>query len=71
MFFKVINKIEYTILTAYHPVSIKRPVLNFWQKSLLKVLYDRKNEGLNILSTRSYNRMVRVVIWSFIILIHK
>ena len=49
MFFKVINKKEYTILTAYHPVSIKRPVLNFLQKSLLEVLYDRKIEGLNTL----------------------
>ena len=62
MFFKVIKKIKYTILTAYRPVSIKRPVLNFLQKSLLKVLYDRKNEGLNTLSTRSYNRVVRVLL---------
>ena len=43
-------------LTAYRPVSIKRPGLIFLQKSLLNVRYDRKNEGLNILSTRSYNR---------------
>ena len=42
-------------------VSIKRPGLNFPQKSLLNVRYDRKNAGLNILSTRSYNRVVRVL----------
>ena len=35
-------------LTAYRPVSIKRPGLIFFQKSLLIVPYDRKNEGLNI-----------------------
>jgi hypothetical protein len=50
-----------TYLTAYRPVSIKRPDLNFSQKSLLNVRYDRENEDLNILSTRSYNRMVRVL----------
>ena len=55
------TKAESHILTVYRPVSIKRPVLNFLQKSLLNVRYDRKNEGLNILSTRSYNRMVRVL----------
>ena len=54
------TKSEYHILTAYRPVSIKRPVLNFLQKSLLNVQYDQKNEGLNILLYRSYNRMVRV-----------
>ena len=43
-----------------YPVSIKRPGLKFLEKSLLNVPYDRKNEGLNILSYRSYNRMVRV-----------
>ena len=32
----------------------------FFQKYLLNVPYDCKNEGLNILSYRSYNRMVRV-----------
>ena len=51
---------NFWILTVYCTVSIKRPHLNFFQKSLLNVRYDRKNEGLNILSTRSYNRVVRV-----------
>ena len=51
---------NFWILTVYRTVSIKRPHLNFFQKSLLNVRYDRKNEGLNILSTRSYNRVVRV-----------
>ena len=49
-------------ITAYRTVSIKRPGWIFSQKSLLNVWYDRKNEGLNILSNRSYNRMVRVLI---------
>ena len=40
--------------------SIKRHGLNFFQKSLLNVQYDQKNEGLHILSNWSYNRMVRV-----------
>ena len=44
-------------IAAYRTVSIKRPDLIFFQKSLR---YDRKKEGLNILSTQSYNRMVRV-----------
>ena len=52
---------NFWILTVYRTVSIKRPRLIFFQKSLLNVRYDRKNEGLNILSTRSYNRVVRVV----------
>ena len=47
--------------SIYRTVSIKRPDFTFFQKSLLNVPYDRKNEGLNILSTRSYNRMVRVI----------
>ena len=47
-------------LRAYRTVSIKRPGLIFFKKSLLNVPYDRKKEGLNILSYRSYNRMVRV-----------
>ena len=51
---------NFWILTVYRTVSIKRPRLIFFQKSLLNVRYDRKNEGLNILSTRSYNRVVRV-----------
>ena len=46
--------------TANRTVSIKRPGLEFLQKSLLNVPYDRKNEGLNILSNRSYNRVMRV-----------
>ena len=50
-----------SVTCAYRPVSIKQPGLNFLQKSLLNVRYDRKNEGLNILSYRSYNRMVRVI----------
>ena len=33
----------------YHTVSIKRPDLNFFQKSLLNVWYDPKNDCLNIL----------------------
>ena len=49
-----------TYLTVYCTVSIKRPGLIFFQKSLLNVRYDRKNEGLCILSNRSHNRMVRV-----------
>ena len=48
------------LLAAYRPVSIKRPDLNFLKKSLFNVRYDRKNECLNILSYRSYNRVVRV-----------
>ena len=46
--------------SIYRTVSIKRPYLIFFQKSLLNVPYDRKKEGLNILSYRSYNRVVRV-----------
>ena len=49
--------------TAYHIVSIKRPGLEFLQKSLLNVPYDRKNVGLNILSYRTYNRVMRVSRW--------
>ena len=49
-------------LTAYRPVSIRRPGLEFLKKSLLNVRYDWKNEGLNILSNRSYNRVMRVLI---------
>jgi hypothetical protein len=30
------------------------------QKSLLNVPYDQKKEGLNILSNRFYNRVMRV-----------
>ena len=41
--------------------SIKRPGLTFFKKSLLNVPYDRKNEGLNILLYRSYNRVMRVI----------
>ena len=52
---------NFWILTVYRTVSIKRPRLIFFLKSLLNVRYDRKNEGLNILSTRSYNRVVRVL----------
>ena len=51
-----------TFQTVYRTVSIKRPGLKFFQKSLLHVRYDRKYEGLNILSTRPYNRMVRVTV---------
>ena len=40
--------------------SIKRPGFEFYKKSLLNVPYDRKKEGVNILSYRSYNRVVRV-----------
>ena len=47
--------------SIYRTVSIKRPYLIFFQKSLLNVPYDRKKEGLNILSYRSYNRVVRVL----------
>ena len=47
-------------IRAYRTVSIKRPGLIFFRKSLLKLQYDRKNEGLNILSNWSYNRMVKV-----------
>ena len=50
----------FLFLTAYRPVSIKRPGLIFFQKSLSNVPYDRKNEGLNILLYRSYNRVMRV-----------
>ena len=52
--------LAFTTFLAYRTVSIKRPGLTFFQKSLLNVPYDRKNEGLDILSYRSYNRMVRV-----------
>ena len=48
--------------SIYRTVSIKRPYLIFFQKSLLNVPYDRKKEDLNILSYRSYNRVVRVLI---------
>ena len=54
-------------LTAYRPVSIKRPVWNFLKRSLLNVRYDQKNEGLNILLTQSYNRVVRVGTYDFMI----
>ena len=56
---KMIDKYDQNFLdiAAYRTVSIKRPDLIFFQKSLR---YDRKKEGLNILSTRSYNRVVRV-----------
>ena len=47
-------------IAAYRTVSIKRPGLEFLQKSLLNVPYDRKNVGLNILSYRTYNRVMRV-----------
>ena len=50
--------------SIYRTVSIKRPYLIFFQKSLLNVPYDRKKEGLNILSYRSYNRVVRVCLWT-------
>ena len=53
--------LAFTTFLAYRTVSIKRPGLTFFQKSLLNVPYDRKNEGLNILAYRSYNRMVRVL----------
>ena len=51
--------------SIYRTVSIKRPYLIFFQKSLLNVPYDRKKEGLNILSYRSYNRVVRVMTFDF------
>ena len=46
--------------TAYCTVSIKRPGLEFLQKSLSNIPYDQKNEGLNHLLNRSYNRVMRV-----------
>ena len=54
----------YRDIKAYCTVSIKRPGLIFFQKSLSNVQYDQKNEGLNILSNWSYNRMVRVGLFS-------
>ena len=47
--------------TAYRTVSIKRPGLEFLQKSLLNVPYNQKNVGLDILSFSTYNRVMRVV----------
>ena len=35
--------------------------LNFFKKSLLNVQYDLKNQGLNILTILSYNRVMRVL----------
>ena len=46
--------------STYRTLSTPRPYFIFFQKSLLNVLYDRKKEGLNILSYRSYNRVVRI-----------
>ena len=65
-FFKrYLSKIQFNLKykgpeTAYHTVSIKRPGLEFLQKSLLNVLYDLKNGGLNTLSYRTYKRVMRV-----------
>ena len=56
---EVIQKF-WDLWTVYCTVSIKRPGFKFFQKSLLNLPYDPKNEGLNILLYRSYNRMMRV-----------
>ena len=46
--------------TSKRTVSIKRHGLNFFKKSLLNVLYDLKNQGLNALTSVSCNRVMRV-----------
>ena len=51
--------------TSKRTVSIKRHGLNFFKKSLLNILYDLKNQGLNILKSVSYNRVMRVPTISF------
>ena len=57
------DDVTYTVPYSHHSIkrtgSIKRPGLEFFKNSLLSVPYDRKNEGLNILSYRSYNRVMR------------
>ena len=58
---------KFALFMVYCIVSIKRPGLKFFQKSLLKVPYNWKNEGLNILSNRIVdkldNKVMRVIVF--------
>ena len=49
---------------VYCTVSIKLPALTSSKNFLSNVPYDWKNKSLNILSNWSYNRMVRVALFS-------
>ena len=52
---------HFTNFVPYRTVSIKRPGLPFFfQKSLLNIPYNQKNEGLNMLSYGSYTGVMRV-----------
>ena len=61
--------LSYSMISNWEPgtlkrtVSIKRHDLNFFKKSLSNVLYDLKNQGLNALTSVSYNRVMRVLTW--------
>ena len=67
MLCKSFYNLDCTVQSNFHSdnldkrtVSIKRPVEIFFKKYLLNVQYDLKIEGLNALTTRSYNRELRV-----------
>ena len=56
----ILDNLNFCVFEVKCPVSIKRPVLNFFKKSLLNVLDNLKNQCPKSLTSSTYNRNFRV-----------